>query len=105
MPSRTIWFIRHAQSRANAGHISPDLTQTPLSEVGQQQAEHLAGAFTRQPDLIITSPYLRTQQTAQPTIARFPSARREEWKVQEFTAVRHERTANTSIPQRESMYG
>ena len=37
------------------------------------------------PALIVTSPYLRARQTAQPTISRFPAAACQEWPVQEFT--------------------
>jgi broad specificity phosphatase PhoE len=37
------------------------------------------------PSLIVTSPYRRAAQTAEPTIARFPGVRHEEWPVQEFT--------------------
>jgi len=37
------------------------------------------------PALIVTSPYLRARQTAQPTISRFPQAPCQEWPVHEFT--------------------
>lgn len=48
------------------------------------QAKHIADAFEKRPDLIIVSPYFRTQQTASPLIDKFPDTPVETWALQEF---------------------
>jgi probable phosphoglycerate mutase len=79
-----VWLIRHAQSEANAGGASADPAGIPLTELGRRQAERIAEALDP-PALIVTSPFLRARQTAEPTIARFPDTPCERWPVQEFT--------------------
>lgn len=68
---KTITFIRHGQSVANAGGISIAHYAIPLSDLGQMQAEALSKLLPDQPSLILTSSFLRAQQTAAPFIARF----------------------------------
>lgn len=82
---RTVWLIRHAQSESNFGLPSFIPAAPPLTPLGIEQARYVAGAFSERPNLIVTSPYVRTQQTAQPTLERFPDVPQEEWPVQEFT--------------------
>jgi broad specificity phosphatase PhoE len=81
---RTIWFVRHGQSESNAGLPVLFPGSSVLTEQGQIQARHVATALPSAPDLIVTSPYIRTQLTAAPTIERFPTIPHEEWPVQEF---------------------
>jgi probable phosphoglycerate mutase len=83
-----VWLIRHGQSESNAGLPSADWRRIPLTELGYRQAEHVAGVFADPPRFIVTSPYLRARQTAQPTIERYPGAPGEEWAVQEFSYLR-----------------
>jgi len=83
-----VWLIRHGQSESNAGLPSRDWRGIPLTELGRRQAEHMAGAFADPPRFIVTSPYLRARQTAQPTIERYPEAACAEWPVQEFSYLR-----------------
>jgi probable phosphoglycerate mutase len=62
----SIYLIRHGQTNGNRDRIiqTPD---TPLSELGQQQAQQLAQRFQNIPiTKIICSDYLRAQQTAAP---------------------------------------
>lgn len=65
-PLMSIYLIRHGQTNGNRDRIvqTPD---TPLSELGHQQAKQLTQAFQ---DIsvgnIICSDYVRTQQTAAP---------------------------------------
>ncbi|MFT6992712.1 MAG: broad specificity phosphatase PhoE [Paraglaciecola sp.] len=62
----SIYLIRHGQTNGNRDRIvqTPD---TPLSELGHQQAKQLAQRFQNIPITnIICSDYLRTQQTAAP---------------------------------------
>jgi broad specificity phosphatase PhoE len=82
---RTVWLIRHGESESNAGLPTTHTAVTALTERGRAQAERVALAIPKPPDLVVTSPYLRTQQTALPTLARFPQTCREEWPVHEFT--------------------
>lgn len=52
------------------------------------------------PNLIVTSPYLRTKQTAQPTFERFPDVPVEIWPVQEFTYLEPSRWNGTLVRER-----
>ena len=78
-------FIRHGQSRANVGRWDGEFSQIPLTPIGEEQARVLAKSWEFAPSRIIVSPYLRTQQTAAPTIARFPDVPVETWDIHEFT--------------------
>ena len=62
-----------------------EFSQIPLTQVGHEQAQALADQWDFTPSRIIVSPYLRTQQTAAPTIARFPQVPVETWDIHEFT--------------------
>jgi 2,3-bisphosphoglycerate-dependent phosphoglycerate mutase len=95
-----VWFIRHGESEANAGLPTTNPATTPLTERGHQQAQQVAFAFSQAPNLIVTSPYRRTQQTAQPTRERFPTVDHMEWQVQEFTYLAPKRYQNTTVDQR-----
>lgn len=80
-----IWIIRHAQSQSNAGFPTIGPHDNGLSELGYLQAKCLPDAIKATPDLIVTSPYLRTQLTAQPLREKFPHVPVEVWQIQEFT--------------------
>ena len=84
-PAR-MWLVRHGQSAGNvardsaeaAGHARIDIAtrdvDTPLSDLGRQQAQALARWFrslpaAEQPTSVLTSPYLRSLETAQITVA------------------------------------
>ncbi|WP_242140595.1 histidine phosphatase family protein [Sphingomonas sp. TREG-RG-20F-R18-01] len=88
-------FVRHGQSTANAGNPSNDLASIELTELGWQQANAVAKAWEENPTLIITSPFLRTQQTAAPTIVRFPDVPVEVWPIEEFTYLQPSRWNGT----------
>jgi broad specificity phosphatase PhoE len=98
-----VWFIRHAESEANAGLPTAAPATTRLTATGHQQSQSIANLFTQPPSLIVTSPYFRTQQTAQPTIDRFPTVPQAEWKVQEFTFLSPERYKDTTTHERRPM--
>ena len=62
----SIYLIRHGQTNGNRDRIV-QMPETPLSELGHQQAKQLAQRFEDIPiGKIICSDYLRTQQTAAP---------------------------------------
>ncbi|XVQ14355.1 histidine phosphatase family protein [Spirillospora sp. CA-255316] len=79
------WLIRHGQSESNAGLPTDGPGSAPLTLLGRAQAERVADAFTEPPALIVSSPFVRARETAQPTRERFPGVPYEEWPVQEFT--------------------
>jgi len=101
---KKIWFIRHAQSEANANkeykadNFSVPLV--PLSELGLKQAEGVIDYFDKAPDLIITSSFIRTKQTAKHLIEKYPETPQEEWQIQEFTYLSLDRCFNTRISER-----
>lgn len=96
-------IFRHAESTANAGLPTDDAGTIPLTARGHEQARLLSLAFDSlsRPELIILSPFLRTHQTAAPTIARFPQVPREEWPIHEFVYLDASRHKGTTREQRE----
>jgi 2,3-bisphosphoglycerate-dependent phosphoglycerate mutase len=97
---KEIWLIRHGESEANAGLPTGDPFNVNLTKKGDRQAQRIAIALTQKPSLIVTSPYLRTKQTAKPTCDRFPSTAQVQWQVQEFTYLAPSRYQNTTISDR-----
>jgi len=88
-------FVRHGQSTGNAGIPTHDLSLLELTELGWGQAREVAASWTETPNLILTSPYLRTQQTAQLTIEQFSDVPVEVWPIQEFTYLQPSRWNGT----------
>lgn len=89
-------FIRHGESTGNIGLPSPDLTRIELTELGHDQARGVAAGWAEAPTLIVTSPFLRTRQTAAPTIERFPDVPVEVWPIEEFTYLQPARWNGSS---------
>ncbi|MBP2324176.1 broad specificity phosphatase PhoE [Kibdelosporangium banguiense] len=96
-----VWLIRHGESESNIGRTSAEPAMIPLTEFGRQQAQQVTLAFARPPALIVTSPYLRARQTAQPTVERFPDVPYEQWPVQEFTYLGELHGKATTAKERE----
>ncbi len=97
---KEVWFIRHAESEANAGLPGGDPALIPLTEKGYQQAAKVSTIIPRIPSLIVFSPYIRTQQTARLTMQLFPQVKCEEWNIQEFTYLSPALCQNTTSSQR-----
>lgn len=95
-----VWFIRHGESIANRGAATETAAEIPLTELGHRQAATVAGLLQKAPDLIVTSPFFRTQQTAAPARARFPQTPHETWAIQEFSYLDSERHKNTNARDR-----
>lgn len=93
-------FIRHGQSTGNAGIPSMDLASIALTELGWAQARQVAAGWKERPSLIVTSPYLRTQQTAQPTRDRLSDVPVEIWPIEEFTYLQPGRWNGTTSVER-----
>ncbi len=70
MTVKTITFIRHGQSVANAGGVTMEHAAIPLSDLGERQAEHLATLLPEQVTEIWTSKFIRAQQTAEPYLRK-----------------------------------
>jgi broad specificity phosphatase PhoE len=94
-----VCFIRHGQSESNAGLASDEPAQIPLTALGRAQALELARALPA-PALVVRSPYLRAQQTAEALLARHPTAPVEDWPVQEFTYLSPARYRQSTQAQR-----
>ena len=93
-------FLRHGQSTGNAGIPAYDLALLELTELGWSQAREVAAKWIETPSLIVTSPYRRAQQTAAPTIERFPNVAVEMWLIQEFTYLQPSRWNGTLSSER-----
>ena len=98
-PNATV-FIRHGQSTVNASIPAHDLALLELTELGWRQSREVASGWTETPNLIVTSSYLRTQQTAAATIERFPEVPVEVWPIQEFTYLQPSRWNGTRSAER-----
>lgn len=96
----TVHFVRHGESAANAGNVSSDPALIPLTDLGWAQARAVSEFFVQAPSLIVTSPFERARDTAQPTIQRFPGVPVETWAVEEFTYLSPGRCANTTAAER-----
>ena len=96
----SIWLVRHGESEANAGLVTSDPHTIKLTEKGHEQANRQAQFFRDAPSLIITSPFLRTKQTAHPLVERFAGTNQVEWRIEEFTYLSPARFRNTAIDER-----
>ena len=78
-------FIRHGESTANIDLPGSTAGLFELTSRGWEQSREVAAALREPPSLIVVSPYLRTQQSAQATIERFAQVTVETWPIHEFT--------------------
>lgn len=67
---RTILFVRHAESVANAGGLTLPNDAIPLSDAGVMAARDLAARLPPAPARVLVSKALRARQTAEPDCAR-----------------------------------
>lgn len=102
-----IFLIRHGESEANAGLPTCRPAFGGLTERGRKQAQNIADFLRYYPlNLIITSPYIRAKQTAEPTSFVFHNTpecviAEKDLPVQEFTYLEPERWAcSTSVERR-----
>lgn len=100
--SHECWLIRHGESAANAGERTADPASIPLTALGWQQAHSLVERLP-QPDRVIVSQYLRTQQTAAPLLERYPQLQAEIWPIHEFTYLSPALCSNTNQADRQPM--
>lgn len=100
MPPAVTWLVRHAQSTSNAGLPAVGHGEVPLTALGLEQADEVARKVEQRPDLLIVSPFLRAQATADPIRARWPSAPCEVWPIQELTYLSPARCNGTTAEMR-----
>lgn len=93
-------FIRHGESTSNAGIVTHDFSKVVLTQKGHDQSIKLAQEWTEAPCLIAVSPFLRAQETAKPTIERFPEVPVEILPMQEFTYLEPSRWNGTHRSER-----
>jgi broad specificity phosphatase PhoE len=80
-----LFFIRHAESVANARHLLAGRVDFPLSETGKEDAKALAQDFScaQKIDVLWCSPLLRAQQTAAPFVLACDAPLRIDERLQE----------------------
>src|SRR5690349_9493385 len=102
----TAFLIRHGESESNVGLPTIDPKDVALTSLGRKQAERIAEYLKfHPPNLIVTSPYLRTKQTAEPTAFIFHNtperaAAEKVWPVQEFTYLSSMHRTYSTIEER-----
>jgi len=97
---KTTFLIRHGESTSNAGLSTADPGIAELTDLGREQAQLVSQIISVKPDLIITSPYIRAKQTAEPTINRFRPLAIAQWPIQEFSYLEPTRWAGSTMGQR-----
>lgn len=95
-----VTFVRHGQSTSNAGEMVHDLDEICLTDLGWQQAKAVAASWTAAPSYIISSPFLRAMQTAEPTCERFAAKLTAVWPIQEFVYLQPSHWIGTTREQR-----
>jgi 2,3-bisphosphoglycerate-dependent phosphoglycerate mutase len=88
---------------ANAGQRTSNPKSIPLTPYGWDQAATIATSFVHTPTLIVTSDYLRAQQTSLAMQARWPEVPCVEWPVHEFTYLSPFHCENMTAAQRQPL--
>ena len=83
--AHTVYFIRHGESQSNAGEKTEHPQSVNLTARGITEAFNRAAGWDEKPDLIVTSAYTRTKQTAAPLIEKFPDTPQAEWNNHDNT--------------------
>jgi broad specificity phosphatase PhoE len=98
-----IMIVRHAQSAANAGERTSDPATIPITDTGTCQAQCVADLVSERPRVIALSRYLRTVQTGEPLLRRYPDVPVEEWRVEEFTYLDTAACVGTTYAERKGL--
>ena len=93
-----IYLIRHAQSVGNVDGQTESHASIALTELGHQQAQHLAQILPVAEHVII-SPFLRTLETAQPVLTR-DQCEVEIQAIEEFSYLSDLKCKGTTLQQR-----
>ena len=84
---KTITFVRHGQSTANAGGLTMAHDAIPLTALGHRQAQALASALQVSPARILVSGYSRTHDTARPFCDKVGMVPQVEPLLNEFSTI------------------
>ncbi|GHU10012.1 hypothetical protein FACS1894185_0360 [Betaproteobacteria bacterium] len=84
---RTITFIRHGQSNANAGGVTQENHAIQLTALGLHQAEQIARLLPAHVPEILVSPFERTRATARPYCERTGKTPRIVQHLHEFDTI------------------
>jgi broad specificity phosphatase PhoE len=84
MSALNVWLIRHGESTVNAGLQERMASEVTLTPKGIEQAKEAAQQIINPPNLIITSPLQRAQDSVIPIQQRWPQAPIEIWPIQEI---------------------
>ncbi|MEM7619852.1 MAG: histidine phosphatase family protein [Pseudomonadota bacterium] len=100
--SKDVWFVRHAESITNAGGAWDDPATIPLTPLGYTQVNRVTEKLKThtKPSLIVTSPYIRTHETAKPILAYWDDVEHVVWPIHEFTYLSAERLGVTTMQSR-----
>ena len=100
----TIYLIRHGESMANAGQVTYGSDTIHLTLLGEEQAAGVPSRLPDKIDHIIHSTYIRTKETAAPTIEAHPTAPVSEWaSAREFSYLDPEKCMGTNLEDRKPM--
>jgi broad specificity phosphatase PhoE len=85
-------LIRHAQTSANVDRVWHGHTDTPLTNLGQEQVDSLADHFhhVMEPTVIYSSPLVRTRKTAEAIANKFDLEVKIEAELIEFGVGEYE---------------
>lgn len=98
-----IFIIRHAESQTNIGGIFEHKNIVKLTKNGKKQAEKLS-EILKTPNKIIVSKYIRTIETAEPFIKKFPNSVVELWiDLHEFDYINPKRHIGINLKKREKI--
>ena len=98
-----IFVVRHAQSAAKAGQRTTDQATIPITALGVCQAQCVAGVIPVRPGVVAVSSYLRSVQTGEPLLRRFPGLTLDQWPVEEFTYLDPGACHGTTYAERASL--
>lgn len=97
---KTIHFVRHGESVANAGGETMPNAQIPLTKKGHEQAKIVAEMLPADASMILCSEFLRTQQTASYFAEKLDKSIETEPWLNEFNTLCHTRIAGLNGDQR-----
>ncbi|MGB4812201.1 MAG: histidine phosphatase family protein [Methylophilaceae bacterium] len=98
--TKSIYFIRHGESTANAGGKTVEHQAIPLSEKGLQQAQLIAETLNIKPSIVLVSELVRTKHTAQPFCEKHQIVAQVEPLLNEFSIISYELIAGMSGKER-----
>src|SRR5258707_244375 len=100
--TKTIYYIRHGESDANAGARTSDEHSICLTEKGWEQARGVKDELLDKVRHIVASPYRRAQDTAGP-LSQASGLAIETWPIEEFLYLDPVQCAGTSQAERRDL--